>query len=162
MLRKICSIVLLFALGALHTPSTFANENNSMFINARSALQETANGETHIEQINALVEHASDEKLEELLNKVYTGYSNIDALSGTQYEEVYALLSYLEVSISETLESRLAEKRQEILTENISAEDALLAEKEILSMQSQVADSLKESLSQLMIQWEEMSSYEEK
>ena len=151
MLRKILSALLIMILSCtqIGLVSASLDEADRELLRAREALMEMRSGELYISELDRIMPELSTTKLSEINARVQ------QVQASGKLSKYAPLLNYMELMIQIELDSKVFE-------DSISTQWKEEAQREILAMQSMLADSVKDIMKELMISWEETKHYEEK
>jgi len=136
---------------------TYAEQSNYLLI--KNVVSEWKYGK-YVLPLESTIPTFSNEKLEEVLTNVRT------ASMKSQQGELHNFLKFIENLILEEMLDRVmwdVEESNETSTyEQLSPEEMIQVEKSILSLQTNLTDSLSDLLDELIVLWNDSNHYEEK
>ncbi len=103
-----------------------------------------SNGSKYIREIDTLVPNISQEQAEKIQDRIVTVKAQIAGKSGRKYDNIQAIISYLEIVLYENFDLMM-EETVEIPTQ-ISTQDAMEAKEQVLTLQGYLKDSLNKNI----------------
>ena len=134
---------------------SLASYSENDLLQVKHSLEKSESWKAYIEALNAMIPTLGKDKLHDIQERAILAQIKFSNLSGKKYDEIKTLVEYIDILISKELEERILENQ-------LSDEKKNAVEKELMYMQQSLHKDTLSALNELIINWNELTHYQEK